>query len=278
MFYVVSKVVTFLLQPSSLLFLLIVVGLVLMTRTQRRRRLGTWLAATGAAGLFAAGILPLGNILILPLEQRYAGIAPPAPGEPIAGIIMLGGFEDGSVTKERGGVAINEAAERLTEGIRLALKHPEAKIVFTGGAGGLFPGGADAAAPIGQLLEDWGLPRSRIVLEGKSRNTHENAVFTRDLVAPKPGERWLLVTSAYHMPRSVGVFRQAGFDVVPYQVDYRTAGPADAVKMFDTIGDGLRRTDLAWKEWVGLLVYYLTGRSDELFPGPVASGHRDSAS
>lgn len=267
MFFLVSKVLTFLLQPSTLLLLLIVAGL-LLQRSLTHWRFGIKLIAAGAAGYFAAGVLPLSNLLILPLEQRYAGVASPAAGDKIAGIIMLGGFEDGWVSKGRGGLALNEAGERLTEGIRLALKHPEAKVVFTGGVGGLIAGGTDAATPIGVLLQDWGLPAERIVLEDKSRNTAENAAFTRALVDPKPGERWLLVTSAYHMPRAIGVFRHAGFDVEPYPVDYRTYGPVDMTRLFESVGDGLKRTDLTAKEWIGLLVYWLTGRTDALFPGP----------
>jgi uncharacterized SAM-binding protein YcdF (DUF218 family) len=106
------------------------------------------------------------------------------------------------------------------------------------------------------------------MLEDQSRTTAENAAFSRRLVMPKPGERWLLVTSAYHMPRSIGAFRTAGFPVEAYPVDYRTMGPADLWIPFDSIATGLRRTDLAVHEWIGLLAYWLTGRSSELFPAP----------
>ncbi len=267
MFFLASKILTFLVQPSTFLLLLIVAGLWLQ-RSQTRRRLGIKLIAAGAAGYFAIGVLPLGNVLILPLEQRYAGATPPAADDKIAGIILLGGFEDGWVSKGRGGLALNEAGERLTEGARLALKHPEAKVVFTGGVGGLISGGTDAATPVGAILRDWGIAADRIVLEDRSRNTAENAAFTRALVDPKPDERWLLVTSAYHMPRAIGVFRHAGFVVEPYPVDFRTHGPVDMTRLFESVGDGLKRTDIAAKEWAGLLIYWLTGRSDELFPGP----------
>jgi uncharacterized SAM-binding protein YcdF (DUF218 family) len=266
-FYVVAKVLTFLLQPSSFCVLLVAAGLVAM-RWQRWQQWGTRFAWLGVAGLVTAGVLPLGNWMVMPLEQRFAQAADPADGGTITGIIMLGGFEDGWVSKGRGGVSLNEAAERLTEGARLALKHPQAKVVFTGGVGGLLSGGTDAAGPVGQLLQDWGIAADRIVLEGKSRNTHENAMFTRDLVQPKPGERWVLVTSAYHMPRAMGVFRHAGFPVVPYPTDYRTHSSVDGLRLFERVGAGLERTDLAFKEWVGLAAYRLTGRTDELFPGP----------
>jgi uncharacterized SAM-binding protein YcdF (DUF218 family) len=96
----------------------------------------------------------------------------------------------------------------------------------------------------------------------------ENAVFSKAIVQPKPGERWLLVTSAYHMPRAIGVFRKAGFPVESYPVDWRTRGAKDALRPFGAMSDELRRTDTAVHEWVGLAVYWLIGHSSELFPGP----------
>jgi uncharacterized SAM-binding protein YcdF (DUF218 family) len=116
------------------------------------------------------------------------------------------------------------------------------------------------------------VPRERVIAEDRSRNTVENAEFSKALAKPQPGERWLLVTSAYHMPRAIGIFREAGFDVEPYPVDWRTSGSGDALRPFPTVGDGLRRTDTAVREWVGLLVYWLMGMSSELFPAPVPGG------
>ena len=113
-----------------------------------------------------------------------------------------------------------------------------------------------------------GVARARVVAERQSRNTIENAEFSKQIAQPKPGERWLLVTSAYHMPRSIGVFRRAGFPVEAYPVDWRTRGTRDLLRPFATVGDGLRRTDTAVREWSGLLVYWLSGKSSALFPGP----------
>src|SRR5258708_14902256 len=124
--------------------------------------------------------------------------------------------------------------------------------------------------PAVRLFESLGIPQERIIAEEQSRNTVENAVFSRLLATPQPGERWLLVTSGYHMPRAMGVFRQAGFPVEAYPVDWRTRGPQDALRPFSTLGSGMERTDTAVREWVGLLVYRLTGRSAALFPAPVS--------
>lgn len=262
-----AKLLAFLVQPSTIAVLAIVVGVVLMGRG-KRPRLARRLAWGGLALLFAGGILPLGNALILPLEQRFANVPPPAAGERVAGIILLGGFEDGWVSAGRGGLGLNEAAERVTEGLRVALRHPEAKVVFTGGVASVLASGVSGADPVAAFLREAGIAPERLVLEANARNTFENAVLTRELVKPAPGERWLLVTSAYHMPRAIGLFRKAGFDVTAYPVDYRTRGREDLLRTFGRMPQGLMRLDLAANEWMGLAAYRLLGRIDAFLPGP----------
>jgi uncharacterized SAM-binding protein YcdF (DUF218 family) len=105
-------------------------------------------------------------------------------------------------------------------------------------------------------------------MDRDARNTYENAVFSKKLAAPKPGERWLLVTSAFHMPRAIGLFRKVGFTVEPYPVDWRVGRPADVFAFTQFATDGLLRTDVGVREWLGLVAYRLAGRTDALFPGP----------
>jgi uncharacterized SAM-binding protein YcdF (DUF218 family) len=119
------------------------------------------------------------------------------------------------------------------------------------------------------IFESLGIDRSRLIIERTSRNTLENAEFSKALADPKPGERWLLVTSAFHMPRAVGLFRKAGFPVEPYPVDWRTGGTSSLLSFDTTATDGLSRTDIAVREWIGLIVYRLTGKTDDLLPAPV---------
>ena len=268
MFYYASKFAALLVLPSSAGLIAITVGLLLIAFSATRRKQGLWIASTGVIILMVAGFSPMSNWLIYPLEQRFANHPLPTATDPVHGIIILGGFEDGWVSAGRPSLAVNEAAERLTEAVRYAKRWPQAKIVFTGGVGGFLASGTDAAGPVGAFLADAGVKPERIVLEGQSRNTLENAIFTRRLVAPKSGDTWLLVTSAYHMPRAIGVFRTAGFNVVPAPVDYRTRDSRDLVRFFNRASAGLMRSDLALKEWIGLVAYRLTGRTAELFPGP----------
>lgn len=230
-------------------------------------RFGHSLAPIGAAALVLLGFSPAGNVLFYPLEQRFAGLPEPGPTDRIAGIIMLGGFEDPWPSAGRHMLSLNEAAERLTGGVLLARRLPAAKVIFTGGNGSLLDG-STAEDAIGRYLIDSGVEPGRIVLEHRSRTTYENALYLRELLHPQSGDRYVLVTSAFHMPRSVGTFRKAGFTVVPYPVDYRTRGAVDLVSPFWNLPDGLARFDFGAKEWVGLVAYWLSGRSDSLWPGP----------
>src|SRR5258708_6795671 len=217
------------------------------------------------------GLSPIGNALIIPLEERFPrwDATRGAPD----GIIVLGGAISPDVSSARDEVALNGAAERLTGVGEMARRYPDARIVFSGGSGALICD-QGAVGPLGpRPLGSFGIPRTRITLEDRSRNTVEIGVLAKAIAQPKAGERWLLVTSAHHLPRAVGVFRRAGFPVEAYPVDWRTRGAEDALRPFASVGDGLRRSDTAVREWVGLAVYWLTGRSSELFPAPTRDRH-----
>ena len=262
MFFELSKILGFFTVPSNLVFLIAAAGAVLMFTSFFRT--GRALAMLGIILLGLAGLSPLGNALMLPLEQRF----PPwnaSRGAP-DGIIVLGGAIGPAMSDARGEPSLNESAERITVLADLARRYPNARIVFSGGDGSLTGRGSPEAKYALPLFESFGVARSRIELEDKSRNTAENATFSKALADPKPGQRWLLVTSAHHMPRSVGSFRRAGFPVEAYPVDWRTGGGADLASPFNTVAAGLARTDAAAKEWVGLLAYWLTGRTAELLP------------
>ncbi|MGE0061238.1 MAG: YdcF family protein [Xanthobacteraceae bacterium] len=267
MFFILSKTVGFFASPSNLLIVAALAGLVLLMT--RWRRTGIWLAFTAIMLLAVAGFSPVGNLLMSALEERFPANDPAwdaARGEPV-GIVVLGGGIAPEVSAARGTAELTEAGERMTAAVALARQYPRARIVFSGGNGGL-TGGAKEAVAAERLFVSLGLPRERFVLEDRSRNTAENAAFTQALVQPKAGERWLLVTSANHMPRSIGCFRKVGFPVEAYPVDWRTRGPQDGAVPFNRLSAGLARTDTAVREWVGLVAYWMTGRSSALLPSP----------
>lgn len=165
-------------------------------------------------------------------------------------------------------MALNETGERLVALGDLARRYPNARLVYAGGGSEFTPDTTPEATLVENTIAELGIAAGRVVYERRSLNTQQNALFAKELAAPKSGERWLLVTSAFHMPRAMGVFRAAGFDVTPYPVDYRTAGAKSLLRPFAFVSEGLRRTDVATKEWIGLGVYYVSGRTDELFPAP----------
>ncbi|WP_375464504.1 YdcF family protein [uncultured Methylobacterium sp.] len=269
MFFPLSKVIFFLITPSNFLVLAGLVGVALVLLTARRRT-GGWLAGLGLLGLLAGGLSPLSAWVLLPLEQRFPSFAD--DGAPLAGIIVLGGGIEAGAASARGQVVVNDAGERPIYFADLARRYPHARLVFSGGSGSLADGSIAEADIVSRDADTLGLPRARLVLENRSRNTRENALFSAAMVQPKPEERWLLVTSAWHMPRAVGCFREAGFSVTAFPVDYRTRGPQDALRFNSLASDGLLQLDLAAKEWIGLAVYRLAGYTDAWLPAPQGSG------
>ncbi len=263
MFFFLSKTFALFLLPSNLFIALVMVGVLLMlTRCWRG---GMRTAIAGLVLLLVAGFSPVGNILTHQLESRF----PPwdtARGAP-DGIVVLGRPISTRLSQAHGAPVVDDAADRIVVLAKLARQFPNARIVYAGGNGALVGGPAEADF-VGPLLDDLGVPRERVALERRSRNTAENAAFSKDVVKPKSGERWLLVTSAWHMPRAVGCFRRAGFAVEAYPVDWRT-GVGYEFRLPRSFAGGLGRTDLAVNEWLGLLAYWLTGRTSEFLPGPV---------
>lgn len=268
MFFVLSKVLGFFAVPSNFLVLLALAGVGFLIVGWRRS--GVWLTACSIVLIALLGLSPLSTMLLLPLTERF-----PAwdarRGTP-DGIIILGGAIDADTSRARDTIELDSAGERVVAMLLLARRFPDTRIVFSGGSGNLI-GEAEPEAPYAKkLLEGVGLTGDRFIFEDASRTTWENAIYTRDLVKPKPGERWLLVTSASHMPRSIGTFRKAGFDVEAFPVDWQTNGWGDAFQFFRRLSMGLARADTAMREWSGLVVYWLSGRTTELFPGPRRSG------
>jgi uncharacterized SAM-binding protein YcdF (DUF218 family) len=262
MFFVLSKTVALLLVPSNLLIVVGLAGFALMAT--RFRRAGVRLAAASFCLLLLIGALPVGSVLLHILESRFPAWDA-SRGAP-DGIVVLGGTIDPGVSFSRGVPVVREAADRVIAIARLARQYPNARIVFSGGNGSLASGQRAEADFVYPLLDDFGIARGRVALENRSRNTEENATYSKEIVQPKPGERWLLVTSAWHMPRAVGCFRRAGFPVEAYPVDWQTR-KHQGFSLLSPV-TGLAHADNAVHEWLGLVAYWLTGRTSEFFPGP----------
>ena len=264
MFFYLSKVLWGVVQPSNLIALALVIGVVLMWA--RWRRVGGSLMVLGAAGYVAVVVFSAGQYLIAPLENRFA--VNPVIASPPDGILLLGGPIDSQLTRARDQLAVHDGAERYIEFIDLLRRFPEARGVVSGGNPSLTRDSPGQASHARTLLEKLGFDITRVSFETGARNTFENVVLSRKLAQPEPGSRWVVITSAYHMPRAMAVMRAQGWDAIPYPVDFRTEGPQGRFLFTMGSGEALELTDLATKEWVGLVAYYLTGKSTQLFPGP----------
>ncbi|MDE2363356.1 MAG: YdcF family protein [Hyphomicrobiales bacterium] len=263
MFFVIAKTVGAMVQGLNFLVLCIALGAVLSWT--RYRAAGRLVATAGGFALALFAFTPATEMLARPLEDRFPQ---PALAEAPTGIIVLGGSVDEVLTRQRGQVALNAAAERLTEAVALSRRFPAARLVFSGGSGRLSPHHVTESDAVREFWLSMGVPAERMTFEDRSRDTWENALYTRELVKPKPGERWLLVTSAMHMPRSVGIFRKLDFPVIPYPVDYQTGGVAADFEGFRQAQFNLPVFDTASHEWIGLVAYYFAGKTSALFPAP----------
>jgi uncharacterized SAM-binding protein YcdF (DUF218 family) len=264
LFFVLSKTIGIALLPANFLIGIGVLGAILLAT--RLASVGRKLLIASVVLLAVCGFSPLGDLLLYPLEARFPPWDP-ARGAP-DGIVVLGGAIDADLSADHGRVVFTRAADRVVEAAALAREYPKARIIYSGGSANLVDADAREADYATAIFERLGVAKDRLTMERRSRNTSENAEFSKQLAAPKSGERWLLVTSAFHMPRSIGIFRKVGFPVEPYPVDWRTGGSGDLLEFSPFVLDGLERTEIAVREYLGLVAYRISGRTSELFPGP----------
>lgn len=213
-----------------------------------------------AIALIFFGFVPFGIWAFDQLENRFPKIHQIPPDA--KGMILLGGPFDQRTTLARGETAYNLTAGRFIQFIELARENPHLQLVFTGTA--------FEVEMAKKQFKALGLDPSVIIFEGSSKDTKDNAVLTAQLIKPTPQEKWVLITSAYHMPRSVGVFRKAGFNIIPFPVDYHSTGKYDMVFFLSHLVN-LEAWQAISREWLGMIMNYLIGRSDELFPKPSES-------
>jgi len=228
----------------------------------RRRRLAALCQGVALLIVVVLGILPGGLWLALPLEERFP-IEPPLP-EHVSGIIALGGTERLAQTAAWGQPRLSDPSP-IAALIALGRQYPEAKLVFSGGGSSPRNPAVSEAEIVRAFLSEMGINGDRITYERQARNTYENATRTRDLIRPKAGETWILVTQAISMPRAIGVFRKLGWDVIPYPAGYFSGDRTGGLSL-DPLG-GLTLASLAIHEWVGLVAYRFMGFTDTLFPG-----------
>jgi len=262
--FAATKIISAILTPANFLLLISVAGAILLFT--RWRRTGRGIVAVAAILFIAGGLTPLPEWGLRVLEERFP--VPSALAARIDGIVALGGdlSADMAATRPGYGLGAGGGGGRAIAFAVLARRYPDAKLVYSGGTGSLISDAreADAAA---RLFRDLGLSTDRVIFERDSRTTWENATLAAAAAKPDPSETWLLVTSAYHMPRAMGAFRRAGWPVTGYPVGFLTR-PADAAALRFEVGKNLGFSNRLVHEILGLVMYRVQGFTDTLWPGP----------
>ncbi len=261
LFFWLSKLIWLFISPGSLVLILILLSFALLLLGKQRA--GTRLLGFVCAVLLVIAFIPLHNLLLYPLETRFA--TNPELPQKIDGIIVLSGAEQAYLSSLWDQVELGPAAERDLAFVTLARQYPQAKLVFAGGSGTLTRQNYKDADVAEKLFVQLGLDIERVIFEKTSRNTYENALFAKRSIQPNKDENWILITTAWHMPRSVGAFCKQQWPVIPYPVDHVTPR-GDLISISLSLAGHLRDLKIGLKEWVGLVAYYLTGKTTALLP------------
>lgn len=257
-----SKLTWLILAPDHLLLILLFWASFLIWRG--KKRWGQRLLGLVCVCFLVIALFPVDEWVLAPLEIRFASC--PALPDTVDGILVLGGAENAKMSATWGLPEVTEAADRDIALVTLARRYPQAQLVYSGGSGRLIQQKAKGADVTQRLFADLGLDTSKIIFERQSRNTFENVINTQALVQPDANDTWVVITSSWHMPRAIGVFRQAGWQVIPYPVDHWSF-PAKRYRVALNFANNLYRLKIGLKEWVGLFAYYATGKTHALLPG-----------
>ena len=260
-FFYLSKLVWMVTTPDNLLLILLLIVLTLLWRGKNRLAKGILGFVVGI--LLILALFPIGEWILYPLEIRFP--ENPVLPQKVDGVIVLGGTENAILSTKWHQVELGDATERLLAFETLARRYPDAKLVFSGGSGSMVYQGYKGADVAKMVFEQQEMNVSHVTFESESRNTYENAVFSKALVKPVSGENWILITSAFHMPRSLGIFCRAGWPMIPYPVDHYT-WPGNLFRVGLDLADHLRILSMGIKEWLGLITYYVAGKTATFFP------------
>lgn len=259
----ISRTLRMLMQPSNLIFVLLLVSLILLVRHHRK----SGLTLLSLCIIFYGGVMagPVTGWLLVPLEQRFAAHTNDVSGGPYSGIIILAGAERLTTSTRHNQVTLSGAGERLVEAAKLARQFPDLPLIYCGG--GRIEDMMTEVEIARKFFTEAGIDLTRIRFDDQSYNTYTNALEAKKLIKPDETGTWLLVTSAFHMPRAIGAYRTVGIDIQAYPVDYRTDLSVSWLHNADA-GRNMYELDFAVHEWLGLLAYYLRGHNAVFYPAP----------
>lgn len=263
MFFVFSKIFWILASPLNFIGLLFICAGIL--KLVKKQKSASFFFASGIGLFLIFGLLPIGHNVLVFLETRYQ--KPAEMPRNVDGIIVLGGAFNPFMSQFTGDYTLNDNAERMTVFTALARQYPRAKLVFSGGSGDIRNPDRLEADDAKDFMKDMRIPENRVIFERESKNTDQNVRFSKALLKPKEGEKWIVVTSAFHMPRTMGIFEKNDWRVIPYPVDYKTTLQYQIFPSGFFINGNFALLHQAMRESIGILVYYMTGKSAFLLPG-----------
>lgn len=263
----VSRSAWVILQPSNLLILTLVIGFLIAKFSKERSKTRTRAQKLIFITLFVlafSGFTNLSTWLLWPLEGRFSDYTNVTDQGPYSGIIVLSGSEKAALSGTYNQVHFSNHGERLTETAKLATMFPALPIIHSGGTRA-DQGGWSENDVAKLFFENSGINLKRVRFDDKSYNTYTNAIESEKLIAPTETGKWLLVTSAFHMPRSVAAFQETSINIQPYPVGYMTRLKRQGLLNLNA-SENLMMLDWAVHEYIGLVAYYITGRSSSLYP------------
>lgn len=260
-FFILSKVFWLFINPENILILAFAITALLFIL--KKDRLAKKIFYWSSAILFVIALFPIGSWLIYPLETQFSS-QPKLPNK-VDGIILLGGSFIPSSSQTWNKVQTNRYADRVFSFVSLMQQYPNAKAIFTGGKASIQAMHPSEAFFAKKLFKELGIKKGRVLFDDKARNTYENSLYAKKLAKPKQGENWIVISSAFHLPRSVGVFCQQNWPVIPYPADYHS-DPKTFLMPSLSLSGNLDVLNDAIHEWIGLGAYYLTHKTNAWLP------------
>ena len=260
MTFFLSKFLWLLINPFNIFIyiLLLVIFLLIL----KKNKTALVLLIFNVLFILMISVFPLGNFLLFQLEKKFHNVDPVTVK--IDGILILGGASNPYLSSIHKQLIFNNSSERLIESIKLIKKYKDAKVVFSGGLGDINYPNLDHAKVAKDLFDSMEINTTEIIFENKSKNTYENIIFSKKIANIKKNEKWLLVTSAFHMNRAMLIANKHGLNLIPYPVDFRLSKNFNFKPTLRLIGN-LKSLDMSLREWTGLFAYYLMGRSSGVY-------------
>ena len=257
MIFYLSKILWFFFNPINLIIIFLFLGFI--AKIFNFKKINNFLNFVSILIFIISGVLPTGSYLNYLLEKNFHSLEKNIKN--VNGVLILSGATNPYLSKIHDQVNFNDSVERLTESILLINKHLNAKIIFAGGSGSLGNIKLTHADVAKKFFMDMGVDIGRINFEKKSRNTYENILYSKDIAKPTKDEKWLLVTSAFHLKRSMAVAKKLDWDFVPYPTDFKSDKNFQwsLIQSFNFLSN-LSVFQKASHEWTGIIFYALMGR------------------